>query len=110
MTDTRRKEEQLLGDLSHAETAEELQWIASDLGEAVPGIDAMGGVCGGNPVIVRTRIPVWLLEQARRKGASDADLLRSFPSLRAEDLAHAWAYVRAHTGQIEQQIQENEAA
>jgi uncharacterized protein (DUF433 family) len=43
-------------------------------------------------------------------GISEADLLRSYPTLRAEDLANAWAYVRAHHDEIEQQIQENESA
>ena len=59
---------------------------------------------------MRTRIPVWLLEQARRLGASDGELLRSYPTLRAEDLANAWAYVRSHRPEIDQQIQENEEA
>jgi uncharacterized protein (DUF433 family) len=33
-----------------------------------------------------------------------------YPTLRAEDLANAWAYVRSHREEIEKQIQENEAA
>lgn len=32
------------------------------------------------------------------------------PALRAEDLTNAWAYVRSHLEEIEQQIHENEAA
>ena len=58
---------------------------------------------------MRTRIPVWVLEQARRQGVSEADLLRSYPTLRAEDLANAWAYVRSHRDEINRQIEENEA-
>lgn len=107
MTDALREVEKLIGRLSRSEKAEVLQWIASDLADAFPGIDAVPGVCGGKPVIVRTRIPVWLLEQARRQGATDADLLRSYPSLRAEDLAHAWAYVRVHASEIDRQIRVN---
>ena len=42
-------------------------------------------------------------------GVSEADLLRSYPTLRAEDLANAWAYVRSHRDEIERQIQDNEA-
>jgi len=53
---------------------------------------------------------VWLLEQARRLGTSEAELLRSYPPLRAEDLANAWAYVRSHRNEIDLQIAENEAA
>ena len=67
-------------------------------------------MCGGEPCIVRTRIPVWVLVQARRLGVSEADLLRAYPTLRAEDLANAWAYFRAHRDEIEQQIRENEDA
>jgi len=100
----------ILSKLTRAEKAELLQWVLQDLGDSFPGIDSTPGVCGGDPRIVRTRIPVWLLEQARRLGASDAELLRSYPTLRAEDLANAWAYVRSHRQEIEQQILENEEA
>jgi uncharacterized protein (DUF433 family) len=96
--------------LSRAEKAQVLQWVVSDLGEAFPGIESAVGVCGGEPWVVRTRIPVWLLVQAYRLGVSEADLLRNYPVLRAEDLANAWAYYRAHATEIEQQIRDNEAA
>ena len=59
---------------------------------------------------VRTRIPVWVLEQARRLGTSESDLLRAFPTLRAQDLVNAWAYVRAHPDEIDRQIHDNQAA
>src|SRR6184192_65538 len=95
--------------LSRAEKAQLLQWAARDVGDAFPGIESTPGVCGGEPCIVRTRIPVWVLEQARRLGISEADLLRSYPTLRAEDLANAWAYVRSHREEINRQIHENEA-
>jgi uncharacterized protein (DUF433 family) len=80
------------------------------LSDASLGIENTPGVCGGDPCMVRTRIPVWALEQARRVGFSEADLLRSYPTLRAEDLAHAWAYVEAHRDEIERQIRANEEA
>ena len=96
--------------LSRAEKAQLLQWVARDLGDAFPGIESRPGVCGGEPCIVRTRIPIWVLEQSRRLGISEADLLRSYPTLRAEDLANAWAYVRGHRQEIDLQICENEEA
>ena len=102
--------EKLLSSLSRAEKAELLQRVITDLGDAVPGIESRPGVCGGEPCIVRTRIPVWVLEQARRLGVGETDLLKSYPTLRAEDLTHAWDYVRAHRDEIERQIGENEAA
>jgi uncharacterized protein (DUF433 family) len=75
-----------------------------------PGIDTTPGVFGGEACITKTRIPVWLLVQARRLGTSEADLLRNYPSLRAEDLASAWVYAEAHQDEIDQQIADNEAA
>ena len=46
----------------------------------------------------------------RRLGTSEADLLRGYPTLRAEDLANAWAYVRANRKEIDNEIRENEEA
>ena len=105
-----REVEKLLPALTRAEKAQLLQWIAREIGDAFPGIESTPGVCGGEPCIVRTRIPVWVLEQAHRLGASEETLLRCYPTLRAEDLTNAWAYARAHSDEIEQLIRENEAA
>ena len=102
--------EHLLTTLTRAEKAQLLQWVVRDLGDAFPGIESTPDVCGGEPCIVRTRIPVWVLVQAKRLGTSEADLLRSYPTLRAQDLANAWAYARAHQEEIEHQIQVNETA
>lgn len=102
--------QQLLSTLNRSEKAQLLQWVVQDLGDAFPGIESTPGVSGGEPCIVRTRLPVWILEQARRLGTSEADLLRAYPQLRAEDLANAWAYVRAHRSEIDGQIYDNEAA
>lgn len=102
--------EQLLAEMSRAEKAQVLQWVVRDLGDAFPGIESRPDVNGGEPCIVRTRIPIWVLVQARQLGVSEADLLRDYPTLRAEDLANAWAYARAHREEIELQISENEAA
>lgn len=96
--------------MTRAEKAQLLQWVVRDLGDAFPGIESKPGVCGGEPCIVRTRIPVWILVQSRRLGISEADLLHSYPTLRAEDLANAWAYYRTHRDEIQQQIRENEEA
>ncbi len=96
--------------MTRAEKAQLLQRIVQDLGDAFPGIESRSDVCGGEPCVVRTRIPVWVLVHARQLGVSEADLLRSYPTLRAEDLANAWAYLRSHRDEIEQQIRENEEA
>ncbi len=75
--------------MNRADKAQLLQWIVRDLGEAFAGIESNPLVCGGEPCIVRTRIPVWLLVQARNLGMSDADILKTHPTLRAEDLVDA---------------------
>jgi len=108
--DTAQEAERLLREMTRAEKAQLLQRIVQDLGDVFPGIDSRPDVCGGEPCIVRTRIPVWVLVRARQMGVSEADLLRSYPTLRAEDLANAWAYYRAYRDEIEQQIRENEEA
>jgi len=102
--------EKMLPGLSPGEKAQILKWVVQELGGAFPGIDSRAEVCGGEPCIVRTRIPVWLLEQARRMGTSEQQLLAAYPTLRAEDLVNAWAYARSHVEEIEAQIRENETA
>ena len=81
-----------------------------ELGDDFPCIVSSPVVCDGDPCIARTRIPVWLLERYRRLGVTERDLLDSYPSLRAEDLANAWAYARIHAAEIDRQIQSNEEA
>ncbi|HEY2250267.1 MAG TPA: DUF433 domain-containing protein [Planctomycetaceae bacterium] len=100
--------EKQLDSLSPGDKAVLLQRVARDFCGGVPGIERVPGVCGGEPCIIRTRIPVWLLERARQLGTSEAELLRAYPTLRAQDLVNAWAYVDAHRDEIEHQIRENE--
>lgn len=102
--------EQLLSQMTRGEKAQLLQWLTRDLADAYPGIESTPGICGGEARIVRTRIPVWALVQFRKLGASEADILLQYPTLRAKDLANAWAYYRAHKDEIENQISENENA
>ncbi len=105
-----QKAEKLITTMTPAEKAQILQWIVKDIGNSFPGVESRPGVCGGAPCIVRTRIPVWVLARARLLNTSDADLLRCYPTLRAEDLAEAWAYYIAHRDEITRQISENEEA
>ena len=84
--------------------------MLNDSCDAFPEIDATEGVAGGDLCIAGTRIPVWVLEQARRLGASEQELLRSYPILRPENLAAAWLHARAHRDEIDAQIRENETA
>ena len=72
------------------------------------GVETTPEVCGGNPCIAGTRIPVWLLEGYRRLGTTEAKILEAYPSLRAIDLVNAWNYVAEHFAEIDRQIRENE--
>ena len=58
------------------------------------GVESTLGICGGDPCIVQTRIPVWLREKFRRLGVSESDLLATYPTLRAEDLANVCGYAQ----------------
>ena len=107
---TLQKAEALLSNMTRAEKVQLVERIVRELSGAFPGIESTPGVIGGDPCVVDSRIPVWVLVQYRKLGASEADLLRMYPSLHAEDLANAWAYYRVHQNEIEQQIQENETA
>ena len=64
--------------------------------------------CGGDACIRETRIPVWVLVNYRRLGASDADILRAYPSLNSADLEAAWDYAAANLAEIDRDISENE--
>jgi uncharacterized protein (DUF433 family) len=95
--------------LRSAPPGDKLSDMSGLVGDAFPGIESLPDVCGGDPVVVRTRISVWVLEQARQHGLSEAAILDAYPTLRAEDLANAWAYVRSHRDEIQGQIRANEA-
>ena len=102
--------EPYLSTLSRAEKAELVQRLVREIVNAWPGIEKTADVVGGEACIVRTRIPVWALENYLRLGWSEAIILENFPALRAADLVNAWAYVDAHREEIDRAIRENEAA
>jgi uncharacterized protein (DUF433 family) len=99
-----------LAAMTPADKAEVVERLTPDIVGVWPGIERTQGVCGGAACIVRTRIPVWILENLRRLGSTDAQLLASYPTLRAADLVHAWAYADAHRAEIDEASAENEAA
>jgi len=102
--------ERMLADLTPPERAEVLGNALRQWGDVHPGIVSTPDVCGGDPCIIRTRIPVRLLESLRRQGATDGQILEAYPQLRAQDLVNAWAYVNAHPEEINRQIAEQESA
>ncbi len=102
--------EKQLHALSAAEKAQALKVLATDLVHAWPGIEKTPDVVGGAARIVRTRIPVWALDNYRRLGWSEARILENYPTLRAADLVNAWSYADAHPEEMDRAIRENEGA
>lgn len=87
--------------------AEVLDFILFVKSKAGNRINQTPGVCGGDACLGNTRIAVWMLEEARRSGITDVELLQDYPSIDARDLASAWAYVETHTEEIEKAIRAN---
>jgi len=96
--------------LPKGDQARLLSLVANEVADAHPGIEFQEGVCGGSARLIRTRIPVWLLESLRRGGATDAALLAAYPAIRAEDLVNAWSYARAHREEMDREIAANSDA
>ena len=96
--------------LTRAEKAELLQRLVQEVSNVWAGIEKTTGVSGGEACIVRTRIPVWTLDNYRRLGWTEVAVLENFPSLRAADLVNAWAYADAHVEEMEKAIHANEEA
>jgi uncharacterized protein (DUF433 family) len=71
---------------------------------AVSWIEKTPGVCGGDARIRCTRIPVWLLVEARQIGISEEDLLTNYPSLTPADLALAWEYYEHNKPEIDEAL------
>jgi uncharacterized protein (DUF433 family) len=96
--------------LTPAEKAEAVYLLVQSLGNIWPGIEKTPNVVRGDACIVGTRIPVWDLVQYHLMGASDAKILEAYPQLTATHLAQAWSYAEAHPEEIQQAIEQNEAA
>lgn len=75
--------------------------------EASPAIRRPPRVCGREACIRMTRIGVWMLEEARRSGVSDADLLSDYPNLNEAALAAAGQYVGEHGDEVASAIAAN---
>ncbi|MEH1911345.1 DUF433 domain-containing protein [Nostoc sp.] len=102
-----RLEPELLA-LTPNEKAQAIQILAQSLGNPWRGIEKIPGVCGGDACITATRIPVWVLVNARNLGISEAQLLKDYPTLSATDLTNAWVYATVHPEEIATAIKENE--
>lgn len=66
--------------LTPNEKAQAIQMLAQSLGNNWRGIEKTLGVCGGDACISGTRIPIWVLVNARNLGISEAQLLLILPN------------------------------
>jgi uncharacterized protein (DUF433 family) len=71
------------------------------------GITRTPGVCGGDSCIKGTRLPVWVLLQARSAGVPDAELLERYPYITLTDLKNVWRYAQDHMAELEDTISKN---
>jgi uncharacterized protein (DUF433 family) len=95
--------------LTPAEKAQVIQFLSQNVGNAGQGIEKTLDICGGSACLINTRIPVWILVEARQLGITEAELLQDYPHISAADLVNAWAYAAAFPEEIEAEIQENAA-
>ena len=51
---------------------------------------AGGSESGGEACIGMSRVAVWMLEEARRSGVGELELLKDYPALSVQDLEAAW--------------------
>ena len=102
-------EAQLL-DLTPQEKNQAIELLSQNLGISGRGIEKTPGVCGGSACIRQTRIPVWILVNARNIGISEVQLLKDYPTISATDLSNAWTYASLHSEEIASVIRENEEA
>ena len=102
--------EEKIAELSYKEKAQLVQRLAEELGLEWSAIEKTQNVVGGEARITNTRIPVWVLENYRRLGWSEANILENYPTLHAADLVNAWLYVQANMEEINRAIQANEMA
>lgn len=73
-----------------------------------PSVVHTPDVCGGSARLVRTRIPIWVLQRMRQLEFTEEKIMECYPNLAASDLVEAWGYVARHSVEIEKEIEENE--
>jgi uncharacterized protein (DUF433 family) len=94
--------------LTPGEKAEAIDLLNNSLTQNWRGIAKKDGVCGGSACVTGTRIPIWVLVNARNLGISESMLLDDYPTLTATDLANAWIYAEVYGEEIAAEIRENE--
>ena len=66
------------------------------------------GVCGGRACVGNTRIPVWTLISFFQQGATEADVMRAYPTLTADHLNLVQKYYETHRAEIDRDIRKQD--
>src|SRR3972149_8422293 len=72
-----------------------------------PYIEKKAGVCGGEPVIVETRISVSLIVEMERAGHSVDEMVAMYPHITHAQIYDALSYYYDHKIEIDKIIAEN---
>lgn len=72
-----------------------------------PYIERKKGVCGGEPVIVGTRISISLIVELERAGNSVDELVAMYPHITHAQVYDALSYYYDHKEEIDKIIDEN---
>lgn len=64
-------------------------------------IEKVAGRCGGQPVVVGTRIRVATILTCYRQGMSVEEIVQQYPALKPADVHDALAYAYEHLEEIE---------
>jgi uncharacterized protein (DUF433 family) len=73
-------------------------------------IERRPGVQGGDPCIVGTRVPVWVLAAMHKQGDTAQDILEAYPNLTAAQVHAALCYYYDHRAEIDAVITTQNAA
>jgi uncharacterized protein (DUF433 family) len=65
------------------------------------------GVCGGEPVIVGTRITVSLIAELEKSGYTADEMVAMYPHITHMQVYDALSYYYHHRGEIDEIIEEN---
>ncbi len=72
-----------------------------------PHIERVEGVCGGEPVIEGTRIPVWIIAARVKRGETVAEIIEAYPWLTKAPVQDAIGYYHNHKEEVERAIYQN---
>jgi len=73
-----------------------------------PYVTTQKGVCGGKPIVVGTRIPVWAIAGWYKRGSSAEQIQRDiYPSLGLAEIYDALSYYHDHKEDLDQQVEAN---